>query len=111
IFISDNGEQGGNGLSLYTSRNTGPIGTAGSYERQNSNWSQTGNSPLRNYKGAPYEGGISSPFIAWFPKQIKANSIVKGTAHLIDIAPTFYQLAGVKYPANLNGVTSNQLPG
>ena len=111
VFISDNGAQGGNNLRLYTSRNTGPVGTAGSYEVQNSNWSQTGNSPLRNYKGTPYEGGISAPFIAWYPKKIKANTIAKGTAHLIDLAPTFYQLAGATYPASYNGVAANKLPG
>jgi len=111
IFISDNGAQGGNGTRLYTSRNTGSVGTAGSYETQNSNWSQTGNSPHRDYKGAPYEGGISAPFIAWFPQKIKASSISQGTAHLIDLAPTFYELAGAKYPSVLNGVSSNALPG
>jgi arylsulfatase A-like enzyme len=111
IFISDNGAQGGNGTSIYTQRTTGPVGTAGSYETQNSNWSQTGNSPLRSYKDNPYEGGISAPFIAWYPKHIKPNTIAQGTAHLIDIAPTFYELAGVKYPQQLNGVTSNALAG
>ncbi|WP_428430064.1 arylsulfatase [Pedobacter sp.] len=111
IFISDNGAQGGNGTRLYTSRNTGLVGTAGSYETQNSNWSQTGNSPHRDYKGAPYEGGISAPFIAWYPQKIKASSISQGTAHLIDLAPTFYELAGAKYPSVLNGVSSNALPG
>ncbi|MDQ0966556.1 arylsulfatase A-like enzyme [Flavobacterium sp. W4I14] len=111
IFISDNGAQGGNGTRPYTQRTTGPVGTAGSYETQNSNWSQTGNSPLRNYKGAPYEGGISAPFIAWFPNKIKAGTIAKGTGHLIDLAPTFYELAGINYPKQLNGITSNALPG
>jgi len=111
VFISDNGAQGGNNLRLYTSRNTGPVGTAGSYEVQNSNWSQTGNSPLRNFKGTPYEGGISAPFIAWYPKSIKANTIAQGTAHLIDLAPTFYQLAGVQYPTKYKGITTNALAG
>jgi len=111
IFISDNGAQGGNSLRLYTQRNTGPVGSAGSYETQNSNWSQTGNSPLRNYKDSPYEGGISAPFIAWYPKKIKANTIARGTAHLIDLAPTFYQLAGVQYPTQFNGVKTNALAG
>jgi arylsulfatase A-like enzyme len=111
FFISDNGAQGGNGLRFYTQRTTGPVGTAGSYEVQTSNWSQTGNSPLRSYKDSPYEGGISAPFIAWYPEKIKANTIAQGTAHLIDLAPTFYQLAGVKYPTELHGIKSNALPG
>lgn len=111
IFISDNGAQGGNGNRIYTSRTSGPVGTAGSYEMQNSNWSQTGNSPLRNYKGAPYEGGISAPFIAWYPAKIKANTVALGTGHIIDIAPTFYQLAGINYPTNFQGIRSNPLAG
>jgi len=111
IFISDNGAQGGNGLRLYTQRTTGPVGTAGSYEVQNSNWSQTGNSPLRSYKDSPYEGGISAPFIAWYPKKIKAGSIARGTAHLIDLAPTFYELAGTRYPVEYSGLKTNVLPG
>ena len=111
IFLSDNGAQGGNILRVYTPRTSGPVGTAGSFETQNSNWSQTGNSPLRNYKDSPYEGGISAPFIAWFPKLIKANTIAQGVAHLIDLAPTFYQLAGVQYPTEFNGVKTFALPG
>jgi len=111
IFISDNGAQGGNSTRLYTQRTTGPVGTAGSYEVENSNWSQTGNSPLRSYKAEAYEGGISAPFIAWFPRKIKGNTIAKGTAHLIDLAPTFYQLAGINYPASYNGLKTNTLPG
>ncbi|MDR1666666.1 MAG: sulfatase-like hydrolase/transferase [Bacteroidales bacterium] len=111
VFISDNGAQGGEGLYAYTRRTSGTVGSAGSYELQNSNWSQTGNSPLRNYKGRPYEGGISSPFIAWFPKKVKAGGIVDGTGHIIDLAPTFYELAGAQYPASFNGATVHPLPG
>jgi len=111
IFISDNGAQGGNSLRLYTQRTTETVGAPGSYEVQNSNWSQTGNSPLRNYKATPYEGGISAPFIAWFPGKIKAGTIKKGTGHIIDLAPTFYELAGVKYPAEFNGIKINSLAG
>ena len=111
VFISDNGAQGGNGTSIYTQRNTGPVGSPGSYETQNSNWSQTGNSPLRNYKATPYEGGISAPFIAWYPEKIKAGTITDGIGHLIDLAPTFYELAGAKYPTTYHGVKTNALPG
>ncbi len=111
VFLSDNGAQGGNNLRLYTQRTSGPVGSAGSYEVQNSNWSQTGNSPLRNYKGTPYEGGISAPFIAWLPGAVQADRIVKGTGHLIDIAPTLYEVAGVKYPVANRGLKVNALPG
>ncbi|WP_316808256.1 arylsulfatase [Pedobacter agri] len=111
VFISDNGAQGGNGTRPYTQRTTETVGAPGSYEIQNSNWSQTGNSPLRNYKATPYEGGISAPFIAWYPAKIKAGTIKKGTGHIIDLAPTFYEFAGAKYPTDFNGVKTNPLAG
>ena len=115
VFISDNGAQGGfnsnNLLNRAQVRNSGPIGTAGSFDYQEQNWAYVSNTPLRQYKNNFHEGGFGSPFIAWYPKQIKAGTIVKGTAHLIDLAPTFYQLAGVKYPAKYNGINSNPLPG
>jgi arylsulfatase A-like enzyme len=92
-------------------RNSGPVGTIGSYESQSKNWSYASNSPLKAFKDYMYEGGISSPFIAWYPGKIKPGSIKKGTGHIIDIAPTFYELAGATYPKNYQGITPNTLAG
>ena len=115
VFISDNGAQGGyssySPLKRTQVRNSGPIGSAGSFDYQEQSWAYVSNTPLRQYKNNFHEGGYGSPFIAWFPKQIKAGSIAKGTGHLIDLAPTFYELAGAKYPEKFNGVTTNQLAG
>jgi len=112
IFISDNGAQGGYaGTGRKPQRNTGPVGTPGSYDYQEQSWAYLSNTPHRQYKNNMHEGGISSPFIAWYPKQIKGGAIVKGTAHLIDIAPTFYELAGAAYPTTYSGVKSNPLAG
>lgn len=112
IFISDNGAQGG-----YSSpqrkpvRNSGPIGSPGSYDYQEQNWAYVSNTPFRQYKNNMHEGGFSSPFIAWWPQHVPASKLVKGTAHLIDIAPTFYELAGAQYPATYGGNKINALPG
>ena len=113
VFISDNGAPAEEMIKWHNgaTRNTGPVGTIGSYESQSKNWSYASNTPLNGFKDYLFEGGISSPFIAWYPAKIKAGTIAKGTGHLIDIAPTFYELAGAKYPAKLNGVTANALPG
>lgn len=112
IFISDNGAQGGYSNSARKpQRNTGPIGSPGSYDYQEQSWAYVSNTPHRQYKNNMHEGGFSSPFIAWFPKQIKGGSLVKGTGHLIDIAPTFYELAGAKYPTTFNGITPHPLAG
>ncbi|MBE9462797.1 arylsulfatase [Dyadobacter subterraneus] len=113
VFISDNGAQGGYSPTgrRKPQRNTGPIGTAGSYEYQEQSWAYVSNTPHTKYKDNMHEGGISAPFIAWFPKQIKGGNIVKGTGHLIDLAPTFYEFASAAYPAKLNGATANPLAG
>lgn len=113
VFISDNGAQGGyaGASTRKPQRNSGPAGTAGSYVYQDQPWAYVSNAPHSTYKNNMHEGGISAPFIAWFPKQIKAGTIAKGTAHLIDLAPTFYDLAKATYPKTEKGIAINALPG
>jgi arylsulfatase len=112
LFISDNGAQGGfTKFGAKRPRNSGPLGTAGSYGYQEESWAYVSNSPWSNFKNNMHEGGISSPFIAWFPQKIKAGEIKKGTAHLIDIAPTVYDVADAKYPSAFNGVQTNAPAG
>ena len=111
IFLSDNGAQGGSNTRLYTYRNTETVGRAGSYDIQNDNWSQTGNSPLRSYKDHPYEGGISAPLIVWYPKEVAHNVVKRGTGHIIDLAPTIYDFAEADYPSAYKGIETNRLAG
>ncbi|CAH0123641.1 Arylsulfatase [Pedobacter sp. Bi27] len=113
LFISDNGAPAEDLVKWYKGavRNSGPVGTIGSYESQSKNWSYASNSPLKAFKDYMYEGGISSPFIAWYPAKIKPGTVKKGTGHIIDIAPTFYDLAGAAYPKSYQGITPNALAG
>ncbi len=112
LFFSDNGSEGGF-TSLYRKyrRNSGPIGTAGSWDYQEQPWAYVSNTPLRQYKDDFHEGGCCTSFIAWYPKKIKGGKLVKGTGHVIDIAPTLYELAKAKYPAEYKGHQTNELPG
>ncbi|WP_316798650.1 arylsulfatase [Pedobacter frigidisoli] len=113
VFISDNGAPAEEMIKWHNGaiRNTGPVGTIGSYESQSKNWSYASNTPFLAFKDDMYEGGISSPFIAWFPSKIKAGQIRKGTGHIIDLAPTFYELSGAAYPKKFNQTVPNALPG
>lgn len=113
VFISDNGAPAEDVAHWgpKAARNSGPVGTAGSFESQGKQWSFVSNSPFRAFKSVMYEGGISSPLIAWFPGHIQPGSIAQGTAHLIDLAPTFYEVAGAKYPAKYNNTAITPLPG
>ncbi|OAV74054.1 Arylsulfatase [Bacteroidales bacterium Barb7] len=112
VFISDNGapaEEVNDLFGIYI--NSGTVGTAGSYESQSRSWSHVSNSPLRAYKTFAYEGGISSPFIAWYPSKISGGKLLKGQGHIIDLAPTFYDIAGVTYPREYNQVKPHPLAG
>lgn len=113
IFVSDNGAPAEDLVRWHhgASRNTGPVGTTGSNESQSKNWSYLSNTPFLGFKDDMHEGGINSPFIAWFPGKIKSGVIRKGTGHIIDLAPTFYELAGARYPASYNGASAYALPG
>lgn len=114
LFISDNGAAGedvAHGFITQPTRNWGPVGTAGSYDSYTRNWAYASNTPFKSFKGFQYEGGISSPFIAWYPGKVPAGKLIDGTAHLIDIAPTLFELAGARYPATYNGQPIHPLPG
>ncbi len=50
-----------------------------------------------------YEEGIRAPFIARYPKRIKARSQVRNLVICQDIAPTLVQLAGGKPEAQVQG--------
>jgi len=57
------------------------------------------NSPLREGKGSPYEGGIRVPFIVRWPGQVKPGATCEAPVHFVDFYPTFAELAGAKPPA------------
>ena len=50
-----------------------------------------------------HEGGITTPFIARWPGRIEPNSINRNVAHIIDLLPTFLELAGHDYPKQFAG--------
>lgn len=56
--------------------------------------------PLRGRKGQTWEGGMRVPFIARWPEKIKSGSTSDEVASLMDILPTFAQLAGAEVPTD-----------
>ena len=64
-------------------------------------WANMSNTPFYEYKVKSYEGGISAPFIAYWPKKIKKNAgkVYHTPAQLIDLMPTFLDASGAKYPS------------
>ena len=72
-------------------------------------WAQVSNTPLKRYKGNTYGGGIRDPLIVHWPAGIADAGAIRGQfQHVIDIAPTIFELAGVAAPSTYRGV--DQLP-
>lgn len=104
VFLSDNGgchEQIKNRGSYI--RTTGETGTTDSFDSYEYSWANVSNTPFRMFKHWVNEGGISTPFIVWFPSKIKAGGIVDQPGHITDIMPTFLDFAGGTYPEKFNG--------
>jgi arylsulfatase A-like enzyme len=64
-----------------------------------------GSGPLRATKGSPYEGGIRVPMVVRWPGKIKAGSVSRHISAFWDFLPTASQLAGVKPPENIDGIS------
>ena len=62
------------------------------------------NLPLRNYKWTVYEGGIRVPFVAAYPGVFPAGLTFDHPVSSMDVFPTCTALAGIKAPAELDGV-------
>ncbi|MCK9984442.1 MAG: hypothetical protein AzoDbin1_00914 [Azoarcus sp.] len=61
---------------------------------------------------ASHFGGTRNPLIVSWPAKIKAKGGVRSQfSHVNDIAPTIYELAGVKFPEVVNGVKQKPLEG
>jgi arylsulfatase A-like enzyme len=72
-------------------------------------WAQAGNTPLRWYKQNTYGGGVRDPLIVHWPAGIAAAGQLRNQfCHVIDIAPTILDVAGVTVPGQVNGVA--QIP-
>ena len=66
-------------------------------------WANAQNTPFRRYKQWVHEGGIATPFVARWPGTVPSGAITKEVGHIIDLLPTFADLAGVVPPEELDG--------
>ena len=65
------------------------------------------NDPLRGGKGQLYEGGIRVPFIVRWPARVQAGTTCSTPIHVVDLFPTFMELAEgkAKEAQQLDGVS------
>lgn len=117
VFLSDNGASpeipGGPGydrnsgtrdgrtalrdLQLQLPENRNKLGTEESYTGIGPEWASAVNTPLRYWKMESYDGGCRTPLVVHWPAGLKrpAGSITRDIGHVIDLTPTFLDVAGV----------------
>lgn len=87
-------------------------GPATTFQSYGPEWAHLSNTPFRLYKHWVHEGGISSPFIARWPKQIKERGgWTKQSGHMIDVMATCLDAAGVSYPKTYQGHAITPMEG
>jgi arylsulfatase len=112
IFFSDNGA---NGMPMHAYPGTDEAwvernsdnrfenwGRRGSRIAEGMGWAQASVTPFRLFKGFIAEGGIRAPLIVSGPG-VPEGEIKDAFAHVMDLAPTFLETAGISYPATWEG--------
>jgi len=112
VFIADNGAAAEDffydkeyGPFLHTQFNDdyNHMGDPSSFISYGPPWAEAGSSPFRYFKGYTTEGGINTPMIIHGPGVKGWGAIDDQFVTLMDLAPTFYELAETDYPDSLNG--------
>ncbi len=112
LFLSDNGASAEIMVRSDGHDPTAAMGSAASYLCLGPGWSTACNTPFRRHKTWTHEGGIATPLIVSWPRGIRERGAFRSTpGHVIDIAPTILELAGVRKPATLDGLDVPRAPG
>jgi len=76
-------------------------------------WGWADNTPFQYGKGIPaYLGGARNPLVVSWPAKLKVKGEVRNQfTHVTDIAPTIYELTGIKFPDTVDGIRQVPLEG
>jgi arylsulfatase len=76
-------------------------------------WGWADNTPFQYGKGIPaYLGGTRNPLVVSWPGKIKEQGGIRSQfGHVTDIAPTIYEIAGIKFPEVVDGIAQVPLEG
>ena len=113
LFMSDNGAEGAamQDMELFSSYMEGfdnsyeSIGTKDSYIFLEERWAQATGTPLRFWKGIVSDGGIKVPAIISYGGAAHQGARYDGVVSVMDLAPTFLELAGANETTGLEGKT------
>ena len=99
LFLSDNGAC----AEIVHITQDVPPGPVNSYRTVDPPWANAQNTPFKQYKRSDYEGGIATPLIAHWPREINGNTITHQPGHIIDIMATVMELGEAGYPETYAG--------
>jgi arylsulfatase len=108
LFLSDNGASA-EALDSWPNPARGHqpgsvTGTRESHRCIEVGWANAANTPFREHKMWVHEGGIATPFVVSWPAGIPARgALTHDVGHVIDLMPTFLELAGAEYPRSFQG--------
>lgn len=75
-------------------------------------WAQASNTPLRWYKYHTHGGGVRDPLIVSWPRRLaRPGAVLNQFHHIIDLAPTIYEVAGIEPPQELAGIPQMPIHG
>ncbi|TFH23201.1 MAG: arylsulfatase, partial [Bacteroidia bacterium] len=106
VFMSDNGaayrdfinSDSRAALREYYNDDYENMGRADSYISYGPQWAEAGTSPFRYFKDYATQGGINAPMFICGPHVHIRDEIHHGFTSVQDLAPTFYEVAGIAYP-------------
>ena len=106
VFMGDNGAAGedmlktpfGDYLRQHYDLTYETMGRPGSFVAYGPQWAEAGSAPFSRYKGYTRQGGIVAPLIMAGAGVTQADLPDAAYITVMDLAPTFLQMAGVTYP-------------
>ncbi len=89
------------------------LGTPKTDNMYHSGWAWAGSTPFRSTKlVAAHFGGTRNPMVVSWPKGIKPDKAMRSQFHhVVDIAPTIYELLGIPQPKVVNGYEQMKMDG
>lgn len=107
VFMSDNGPAGedfynkGSYVEFIRERYDNAyenMGRPGSWVSYGPQWAEAGSPAFSRFKRSAREGGITAPFIVAGPKVGPSGVVNDAYLTVMDLAPTFLEIAGGEYP-------------
>ncbi len=111
IFMSDNGAEGnsimgyagtGEWVDTTFDNSLANMGKINSYVELGTGWAQVSSLPFKWYKAFSSEGGVRAPAMIRYPSaNIPTNTLADNFMSVLDVAPTFLDVAKVSPPKNI----------